>query len=45
MLRLLLSNLRYRLLDWLRKPRPADVPRWTLRQIQEQPEPMRRPRW
>lgn len=35
MLRLLFANLAYRLRDWLRKPSKADVPRWTLRQIQE----------
>ncbi len=38
MIGLLLQNLRLRLLEWLRKPKKADVPRWTLKEIQALPK-------
>jgi hypothetical protein len=45
MIRLFLQNLRIRLLEWLRKPKKADVPRWTLKEIQALDETPRRPVW
>lgn len=56
MIGLLLQNLRIRLLEWLRKPKKQDVPRWTLKEIQALPKSeqdlftkqryeMRRPLW
>ena len=52
MIRILLTNCVYRFREWLFRPQPGDVPRWTLRKLLEladqdhdEAPPPRRPIW